>query len=88
MIGVDAGMNVSAASISTAGSLFANILNFNSGAIGGNATINVTAANITTGAALTAAIDNSSAGTIGGSADILHSHWRSHRFGRRELFDR
>ena len=37
MIGVDAGMNVSAASISTVGSLFANILNFASGNIVGGA---------------------------------------------------
>ena len=41
MIGVDAGMNVSAASISTVGSLFASILNFASGNIVGGADLSL-----------------------------------------------
>ena len=69
-IGSDAVINVSAASVSTGGALFATIVNFGGGAIGGNATIAVTAGNITTGAAFTAAIDNSNEGSIGGIANL------------------
>jgi hypothetical protein len=68
MIGMNAGMNVTAASISTLGSLSADIRNFNNGTIVGNATINVTAANIIANSLL-AQIDNTN-GTINGNAAI------------------
>ena len=71
MIGVDAGMNVSAASISTVGSLFANILNFASGNIVGGAdlTLNLTG-DLTTQGDATLAILNDTGGTIGSDAVI------------------
>ena len=79
MIGVDAGMNVSAASISTVGSLFANILNFNSGAIGGSAAVSFTlTGDLTTSGDANFLIDNSSGGTIGGVGGVawtLRSTW-------------
>src|SRR5204863_3955379 len=70
MIGVDAGMNVSAASISTVGSLFANILNFASGNIVGGAdlSLNLTG-DITTVGDATLLISNFG-GTIGSDAVI------------------
>ena len=69
VIGGAAAINVSAANISTASSLFAQIVNLNGGMISGNATIDVTAGNITANS-LFAGIDNSSGGTIGGNANI------------------
>src|SRR5204863_3605059 len=71
MIGVDAAMNVSAASISTVGSLFANILNFASGNIVGGAdlSLNLTGDLTTQGDALLT-ISNDTGGTIGSDAVI------------------
>ena len=66
-IGSDARINVTAANISTGGTLNAEIDN-GAGTIGGNATINVTAANVTANSLL-AQIANTG-GTIGGNAAI------------------
>ena len=71
MIGVDAGMNVSATNISTVGSLFANILNFASGNIVGGAdlSLNLTGDLTTQGDALLT-ISNDTGGMIGSDAVI------------------
>ena len=70
MIGVDAGMNVSAASISAGGALFANIFNIG-GSIGGSAAVSFTlTGDLTTSGDANFLIDNSSGGTIGGNTAI------------------
>ena len=64
-------MNVSAASISTAGSLFANILNFASGNIVGGADLSLNLiGDLTTQGDATLAILNDTGGTIGSDAVI------------------
>ena len=72
-MGSNATINVSAANISTGGSLFDNIFNYSGGSIGGNAAINLSVGgNLTTastGGALNATIDNTG-GNIGGNAAI------------------
>jgi hypothetical protein len=66
-MGSNATINVSAANISTGGSLFAEIFNSSGGSIGGGAMIDVTAANITANSLL-AEIDNTG-GSIGASTE-------------------
>ena len=70
MIGVDAGINVSAASISAGGALFANIFNLAGGTIVGNANINfnLTGDLQTVGDASFSILNGG--GTIGGDSSI------------------
>ena len=71
MIGFDAAINVSAASISAGGALFANIFNLAGGSIVGSADIIFNlAGDLTTQGDANFLIDNSSGGTIGGNTAI------------------
>ena len=72
-IGSNATLSVTAANISTGGSLFDNIFNYSGGSIGGNAAINLSVGgNLTTaqGGALDLSINNDTNGVIGSDAII------------------
>ena len=72
----DATINVTAANISSGGSLFDNIFNYSGGSIGGNAAINLSVGgNLTTaqGGTLDLSIINNDGGHIGGDAGIFFS---------------